>query len=415
MKSGIVKKTTSYIMGIPMNDADVNTPEMVYERIRASEEFELLKVEFDDKNICPMVTVGYRDMEFLVDIRIESVDAIAPDFMFCHPMPDECIKKIKQAQIGVTTFLTFNDDILASHHFQLKFLKCIVPELAAVVDFNVRRIFSPVWLKQFADSKAAPGPGYIFSINSAPDKNGNNWMFTQGLNRCGFMELEVLNAPTDNLDFYGNILSITGSKAITENIFPDEMERFDIASLPGGKSLSVTWRYWKGEVSVYGDEILGSAKNRPKNTPFNGMLFVWDIENNSKKPVRASDMTPFSIENAVVEFSPEENRRIEILSQETIDLFRRGFDIPETRALVKIKMKLSEKTDEDGSYEYVWAEVDSLDKENVFGTAIQDSAVSDTVKKDEKIQASLSSVSDWILNIKGGRVTPDTSFMLAEK
>ena len=145
------------------------------------------------------------------------------------------------------------------------------------------------------------------------------------------------------------------------------------------------------------------------------MLFVWDIENNSKKPVRASDMTPFSIENAVVEFSPEENRRIEILSQETIDLFRRGFDIPETRALVKIKMKLSEKTDEDGSYEYVWAEVDSLDKENVFGTAIQDSAVSDTVKKDEKIQASLSSVSDWILNIKGGRVTPDTSFMLAEK
>ena len=161
-------------------------------------------------------------------------------------------------------------------------------------------------------------------------------------------------------------------------------------------------------MSVYGDEILGSAKNRPKNTPFNGMLFVWDIENNSKKPVRASDMTPFSIENAVVEFSPEENRRIEILSQETIDLFRRGFDIPETRAL-------SEKTDEDGSYEYVWAEVDSLDKENVFGTAIQDSAVSDTVKKDEKIQASLSSVSDWILNIKGGRVTPDTSFMLAEK
>ena len=78
-------------------------------------------------------------------------------------------------------------------------------------------------------------------------------------------------------------------------------------------------------------------------------------------------------------------------------------------------MKLSEKTDEDGSYEYVWAEVDSLDKENVFGTAIQDSAVSDTVKKDEKIQASHSSVSDWILNIKGGRVTPDTSFMLAEK
>ena len=68
MRSGIIRKTTSYIMGVPMNDMDINTPQMIYDRINSSDEFELKNISFDDKNICPMVTVGYRDMEFLVDL-----------------------------------------------------------------------------------------------------------------------------------------------------------------------------------------------------------------------------------------------------------------------------------------------------------------------------------------------------------
>ena len=90
---------------------------MIYDRINSSDEFELKNISFDDKNICPMVTVGYRDMEFLVDLKIEPVSAITPDFIFCHPIPNEALKKLKQAQIGITTSLTFNDDNLASHHF----------------------------------------------------------------------------------------------------------------------------------------------------------------------------------------------------------------------------------------------------------------------------------------------------------
>ena len=128
MKSGIIKKTTSYIMGIPMNEADIDTPELVYNRIKASDEFELKEINFDDKNICPMVTVGYKEMEFIVDLKIEPVSAISPDFMFSHPVPDECVKQIKQANNGLTVSITFNDDILASHHFQLKLLNCIIPE-----------------------------------------------------------------------------------------------------------------------------------------------------------------------------------------------------------------------------------------------------------------------------------------------
>ena len=199
MKSGKIKKTTSYIMAIPMNDKDIDTPQMVYDRINAHDEFELKETSFDDKNMCPMVTVVYKGQQYIVDIKIEPVN-ITPDFMFCHDMPDECIKKMKKAKIGITTSLTFTDDIMESYHFQLKFLNCIIPDKAAVVDFNTHRIFSPLWIKSVAVSSVSPGPNYVFSVNMLRDKNNLHWVYTYGLNRCGFYELEVLNTEKASLD-----------------------------------------------------------------------------------------------------------------------------------------------------------------------------------------------------------------------
>ena len=112
MKSGKIKKTTSYIMAIPMNDKDIDTPQMVYDRINAHDEFELKETSFDDKNMCPMVTVVYKGQQYIVDIKIEPVN-ITPDFMFCHDMPDECIKKMKKAKIGITTGNTIRTSVPA--------------------------------------------------------------------------------------------------------------------------------------------------------------------------------------------------------------------------------------------------------------------------------------------------------------
>lgn len=409
MKSGIIKKTTSYIMGIPMNELDINTPQMIYDRIKESEEFELRNVSFDDKNICPMVTVGYRDMEFIVDLKIEPISAISSDFMFTHPVPDEAMKKIKQAQIGLTTSITFNDDILASHHFQLKLLNCIIPEMAAVVDFNVRRIFSPVWLKKAAASSVAPGPGYIYSINVTPDReNGGNWIFTQGLNRCGFMELEVISAKTENVDFYATAISIAGNKAITERTFPGEMEPFEIAKLGEGKRLAVSWRYWKGEMSVFPAGTLGTGKKRPDiQNMFNGILFIWPEDEKSKKGVRANELEPFSLEKAVIEYSPEETERIAVLASETLPEFVKGCALPNARAIVKVRINAG-----DGKTEHVWAEVDNIDAENVYCTAVHDAFFSEEIKSEEKFQTSISNISDWLLNLNGTRVAPDSAFLV---
>lgn len=420
MKSGMIKKTTSYIMSIPMNDMDIDQPQMVYDRIKESEEFELKEISFDDKNICPMVTVGYRGMEFVVDLKIEPVSAISSDFMFVHQLPTECLKKVKQAQIGLTTSITFTDDILASHHFQLKLLNCIVPEAAAVVDFNTRRIFSPVWLKNTAASSVAPGPSFIYSINVAHDaensKDGTDraWVFTQGLNRCGFMELEVINAEENNIDFYATTISVASNKAITEFVFPAEMEPFEVGSLEDGNKLTVSWRFWKGEMERFQSGILGTGKRRPDSqSMFNGILFICPNDGKTKKPVRANEVKPFSLEKLVIEYSPEETERIARLAAETLPHFIKGFAMPKSKGIVKIKMDAGKADDGLANYEYIWAEVDNIDNEKVYCTAVHGTLFSEEITASEKFQTSIENISDWLLNLNGHRVAPDNAFLVA--
>ena len=146
---------------------------------------------------------------------------------------------MKKAKIGITTSLTFTDDIMESYHFQLKFLNCIIPDKAAVVDFNTHRIFSPLWIKSVAVSSVSPGPNYVFSVNMLRDKNNLHWVYTYGLNRCGFYELEVLNTEKEDVNFCASVLNITANKALADNEFPNESEPMEIAVLNDGQALNV--------------------------------------------------------------------------------------------------------------------------------------------------------------------------------
>ena len=119
MNTAKIRKTTSYIMAVPMKDMDINTPQMIYDRINDSDEFELENISFDDKNVCPMLTVVYNGLEYIVDVKVETLQ-IDPDYIFCHPMPDECIRTLKKAKIGLTVSITFSDDIINSYFFQIK-------------------------------------------------------------------------------------------------------------------------------------------------------------------------------------------------------------------------------------------------------------------------------------------------------
>ncbi len=410
MKSGTIKKTTSYIMGVPMNDTDINTPQMIYDRINNSEEFELLNVSFDDKNICPMVTVKYRDNEYLVDLKIEPLD-LAPDFMISHPLKNECLKKLKKAKIGLTVSLTFNENIFESYHFQIKLIECIIPQKAAVIDFNTHRVLSPEWTSSAAASSVSPGPAYLFSVNVLPWKDNTCWIYSYGLNRCGIMELEVLKCNKEDTDYCASLLSLTATKAVCEGVFSNEYEPFEIASCKDGKKLLVTWKYWEEDMNSYPDETFGTGQTRVRDRClYNGILYMYS--DNAKEPCKVTDAEHVDLEKLIVEFPADETRRMEILAQETIPQFAKAVAIPQAKGMVKLRINSSSEDSKEINYEYIWAEVDQISENEVFCTAVNSSEFSDKVKAGEKVSAPVADITDWLVNASGNRIAPDCAFIV---
>ncbi len=412
MNTAKIRKTTSYIMAVPMKDKDVYTPQMIYDKINESEEFELKNISFDDKNACPMLTVVYNGLEYIVDVKVETLQ-IDPDFIFCHPMPEECIKKLKSSKIGLTVSLTFSDDIIGSYFFQIKLLNCILPDKAAVVDFNTHRILSPLWIEAAARSSAAPGPGYMFSINVTGGNGDKVWIHTHGLNRCGFVELEVLDCEKENINTYASILSISSNKIISENDMPDEMKPMNIATLENNQNLSVTWRLWKDVINDYPDNIPGTGTSRTReHCLYNGILYIYSPVKKNKKPYKATEVHDINLENAIIEIAASETERMRIIAVETIPQLTKGFTLPGAKAIVKIEIDASENNNQTIDHEHIWAELDEIGIDDITCSSIQNSVFSDTLRQDDKIKSKITNITDWVLNINGKRISPDCAFLV---
>ncbi len=412
MNTAKIRKTTSYIMAVPMKDMDINTPQMIYDRINDLDEFELENISFDDKNVCPMLTVVYNGLEYIVDVKVETLQ-IDPDYIFCHPMPDECIRTLKKAKIGLTVSITFSDDIINSYFFQIKLLNCILPDKAAVIDFNTHRILSPMWIESATRSSAAPGPGYMFSINVIGGNGDKVWIHTHGLNRCGFVELEVLDCVKENVNTYASILSITSNKIISENDMPDEMKPMNIASLENSQNLSVTWCLWKDVINDYADNIPGVGTSRTReHCFFNGILYIYPLVKKNKKPCKATDVHNINLENAIIEIASSETERMRIIAVETIPQLTKGFSIPGAKAIVKIEIDASENNNNPVNYEHIWAELNEIGIDDITCSSIQNSVFSDTLRQDDKIRSKITNITDWVLNINGKRISPDCAFLV---
>lgn len=410
MKSGNIKKTSSYMMAVPVNDADIDVPQLVYDRISASEDFELLEVLFNDYSICPAVRVKYMEREYHFDLKIETIE-IPQDFMLAQPLSVESMKAMKKAKIGLTTALTFDDDLCGSYHMQLKFLECILPDKAAVVDFNTHRILSPEWVRGAASSQAGPGPSYLFSVNVMPYSGDICWVYTFGLNRCGLIEFEAPGVQKDDSDFCASLMSLASVKAVTEKNLTDEMAPFEIASVAGtDKKIFVTWKHWYDAMDEYPQGTPGTGNTRPlERMLYNGMMMIYPDGNTQKEPLKMCDAAKFDLSKLMVELPAEETIRQQKLAQETMSGFAKAIAAPDAVGVVKLRLSESESEGQT-NVEFIWAKVDHISQDTVYCTSLGSSYLTDEVSEGEKISADISAVADWVVNVRGNRIAPDMAF-----
>ncbi|MDO5560499.1 MAG: DUF4026 domain-containing protein [Oscillospiraceae bacterium] len=406
MKSGIVRKTTSYIMAVPMNDLDVDSPELVYDRIKANEEFDLKEISFDDKNQCPMLTITYENTDYVVDVNIEPLN-IRPDFILCYPLSEESVKRLKQAKLAITTSVTF-DDPVKSYHFQIKLIHCILPDKAAVIDLNTERIFSPEWISFAANLPVSPGPAYLFSVNVVPQQN-SVWIHTHGLNRCGFVELEILDVPLSKVNLCASVLSIIASKAISENNLSNEEEPFEIAKIHDGQPFQIAWKPYKKALEDYTSDIPGADATRtPEHNYMNAAVYYYN--NDTSSLVKITQVEDIDLDKAFIKITDDETNRMCTLAQGTIPSLKKACALENASALVKIKLETAE--DAAVNNEHIWADVDKITDDSVYCSLIQNSLYAQDISENDKIKTDLRNITDWVVKINDNRVTPDSAFLI---
>lgn len=415
-----IPNTVSYMMAVPKNKEEIKTPDAVMYRLKRTKDIHVLEILVNKRTGHPMAIVEYKGKKYNIDFYAETFH-IPRGYAFTHRLSPEDMNCFKGEIHGVTTAMTYGENALECYHLQLKFMQCIIPNMAGAVDFNTERIVSGVWLGMAAMSNVTPAPYHVCAVSAvAPTpENKNAWFHTHGLNRCGFCEFEIINGDKERADNYVNMLvSLTG-KLIYEKNFPDEKKSVKFNEFSeSNNDLYAVWLDWRKAVEYYSEDAAGGKTDRQDNTHnmFVSSLFAYISEKDaeSEKVTDWNDVPAEKLKNALWNVPAEENMRVAQLARERIGFLRDGIMLnKDARVLVKLCLPFERNGEK--AMEYVWINLHKIDNQKIYGIVETQPVFVASVKKDEPISVEISALADWILYAGNQIVTPDTAYIIVEQ
>lgn len=427
------------VMGILPNDkgADLSPSQIEYS-LRNNKDFSLksfrLSDECESENITHSMAIelSYRDETYFADVLVVPTQQLnIKDFGFANNIDQESLKSAKVQTEYIEVSMNFGNDNLESFHLQLKVLHAIVPEASVVIDFMSFRLLSAKWLKMTAESKIPPSPDYLYTSHGVYDKIGDKtyyWLHTHGLQRCGSVELEMLNI-TQGVEEMNTLLNMTVKKFISDPAL--ERERFTIGY--DGMGINLCWLRWEEALKEMPSNILGSMNDRKGEDNIHanasGVIFAVEDGNMVSPEIYAKTLA----DNPIYYISNEETFRMSALAMERFGLFKSAFEKENpwknnNKSLIK-KLFKSDKPDEsewaflvklgipidgdDENKEHLWFEVSSIDDlDNMEVKLLNSPYWIPELKEGKKYNYPSSLLTDWVIYGPDSTYTTDTIYQL---
>ena len=417
-KRGMIEKSTSYMTAVPKNFEDIMDPDMVLARLDNAQDFdfEVLDISYEEDAENPVITVTYHGETYIVDVFAEELE-IDSLYTVNHRFTEANFQAIQEAPAGLTIALEFGREPQESFHLQLKLLQCLTPDMVGIVDFCSERLLSSVWARMTAESVTPPSPTYLYTIQAVQGENGDVWLHTHGLNRCGLIELEVLGSDETHYNAHTSILNAMASQAVCRGNLPDEGEPDYIAALPEGEVLVTTWVDWETAVHWYDEDTVGGLADRLEDhNQDTGIIFAYPSKKDyqDKRFVPLSEIPGSWMENPLFLVTNEETQRMSDLAQERIDFLRAGLNMPDCRVLVKVGLDVDpDRRDEAGtSTEHIWFRLEKLDGKFLYGELTQEPYYIKKMYKGFKAKIPIRAMTDWSIDLGGTVVTPDSAYLM---
>lgn len=313
--------------------------------------------------------------------------------------------------------MVFSDNFIESYHLQLKILNTLILSKVAVIDFNSEQILSGKWVELAAGSKVPPSPSYLYSIHAISEENKSVWLHSHGLNRCGMMELEILDADKEHYVGYSNILDTFCKRAISDGSLVDEGDSIFIARLSNNFPVIATWFYWEDCMEDYEEDIIGSRGDRidshNKNT---GVMYIYfPVREDEEARISHISVIADSVDdNPILMLTDEETSRMRALAQERVLYFKNEIRKENVVGLMKFGFDVNSNFKDEAkcTKEHLWFKVDEISGSKVKGVLIQDAYYIEDLKTDTELKLKIKNMTDWVIYENNMQITPDSIYLL---
>lgn len=415
LRKGVIEKITSYMMVVPRDIESIKNPIEIIERLKNSNLFVVENVEFIE-NI--EAIIEYEGEAYKVEIIPETYE-IGSMYTINHHLNEDDYNIIIQSESGLTVAMTFGEDILKSYHLQLKILYTIVPNMAAVIDFCTEKVLSSVWVKLAVETTVPPSPDYVYTVQAVSGVNNDVWLHTHGLNRCGAIEVEIVNSDTENYKNHFYILQTLAKRIISDNIFINEEDALEIGRMNNGDYIVVTWIYYNEALKMYKRDMLGGFDDRKEGHNENtGIVYLYLSEEDfkNKKYKHVSEVNEYISDNMLMMYTNEETLRMSALAIDRIEYFIEAIKNEQIEGLMKIGLEVDEeyKNEDDTFREHIWFHIKEIDGLKARAILTQEPYYIKDLHAETEMEIDLNNLTDWILYTSNGQITPDSVYLLEE-
>jgi len=421
-----IKNTLSYTMAIPKNQLALDDMDDIAQKLetRCQEyNLEFCGLGQDENFHCRMVTVKYLGKEFKISFFKEPLYKERQQHLQVYHKLSYAEKQTLEKSMvdGITVVMDYSQvgfHPVVCLHVQFKIMCCLIDDMSFCIDFNAERILSGVWCNIQAKSQTPPALKYLYTVQGVGSDTDDNkvWLHTHGLNRCGFIEFEIMDTNTELCNNHALILSNFCDWIISNPKPIEEGTPIIIGRDINENNIVLTWINWELANKKYDKMLIGGSNYRDiAHSRCIGTLFA--LENaHSNELIPLADMDTSNYKYIVMTLPEQENVRISSLAKERINFLRNWSALSSAVARVKIAFSIKEENQEraGSSYEHLWCTLHKLDKDCIYCEVSQKPRYATYIENGEKVKISLDNLSDWYLEVDNMQITPDTVYQLVE-
>jgi hypothetical protein len=314
---------------------------------------------------------------------------------------DEALEQIKVCRRTLKVETTYGDDVITDFHQHVKFLCALEVDFIAVLDAEACVLRTAEWIRFNASNRTPPPPESLFTVHCVHDEDGQAWLHTHGMLRCGCIEWEILGGEGANSETLYGLVNTVACASIS-NPFPEEGEEFEqMLGLP------TVWLPYEKAIGKFSKKILGGREDRDEwhSHPSGVLLLKTKFLHFFTRYRSVNEIAPEIAGRPLMFISNAETSRMISLATERFADFRHHFgslgDNDDFMFIIKLGYTVDHAEDE-FDREHMWFAVLSVDEQRVEGELLNQPFNIARMNEGDRDWHSLDLLTDWqIMSVLG--------------